>query len=188
MCHSMQDVLCEAVFGEKLDIVNNPEAKFSTLFSKLLSGLGVRQFYISNASNFLPEFHQKLNVETFLPFVNKLPLPSLRDRANARHELEQNFLLPAIMRKIKKAESGAYESTDKLDLMDRLVIAMFEESGSKLTDEQLLGHVMTLAFAGIQHRTCIVQRAPINFLFHQVTRQLPPLWLGQYVKLVSRLQ
>jgi len=166
----LQDVLCEAVFGVNLDSIGDRDSKYAHMFTGLLQGIGVRS-NTSTRMNLakLSPFSQ-FSLLNFLPLLRAIPTAAKRGRLASRRALETELLLPIIKSKRARLEAAreahlkqradgesAENETeeigyygDKLDLLDRLIVVTLESAqiGASLTDEQLMGHVMTFAFAG----------------------------------------
>jgi len=124
-----------------------------------------------------------------IPVLSKFSsLKSRRDRAKAA--IEQELLLPVISKKRKllserqeahiklnQTRASAQEDEEvntsiygeKLDLIDRLIVVTLESNqiGVVLSDEDLLGHIMTFAFAGHEtSTTCLAWTVRIqSFVF-----------------------
>lgn len=142
------DIIGLVGFGHNFDMTRSEHAnKFAESFTQIM--MGVRDLFI-----------WIMALRRLAPY---LPLPVNRKR-EMNMDVFRSLLFPIIAEKREQAETRIRDNVTedvadgkRKDLMDRLIEAYLRESSSgkrPLTDEELIGHVLTFAFAGHETVCC----------------------------------
>jgi len=133
-----------------------------TLFiaTRCLLGNEIRRHFSTEFARMYQDLHGGMSILAY--FMPHAPLPAFRRRDRARQGVQR--LLSGIMAARRK-ESGAHE-----DFLETL-LAFRDERGAPLSDEVVVGLLLTLVFAGQQ--TSAALAAWSGVLLHQNPQYLP---------------